>query len=145
MLGSRIYHVLYWLHRYLFNDCHFDWEASLLLYNYTVLNFFIIKKIYIFKRYYAINKPLYTQRLTANKKIVSIVVCLLLGLIWPVLPLFGWSYYTLEGGLTSCTVEWSERSFNVISYNVVIWVGGFFVPLIIIVYTNSKVIFLIYL
>ena len=83
------------------------------------------------------------QALTSKHKMSSIVLCIVLGLIWPVLPLFGWSYYTLEGGLTSCTVEWSERSFNVISYNIVIWVGGFFLPLIIIFYTNFKLIFIV--
>ena len=109
--------------------------------------FKIIRKISLIKnlflRYYAINKPLYMKALTSKHKILSIVMCIVLGLIWPVLPLFGWSYYTLEGGLTSCTVEWSERSFNVISYNVVIWVGGFFVPLIIIFYTNFKLIYIV--
>ena len=66
--------------------------------------------------------------------------CLVLGLIWPILPLFGWSHYTLEGALTSCTVEWAERSFNVVSYNITIWICGFLIPLIIIVYTNYKLI-----
>ena len=83
------------------------------------------------------------KTVTYKTKILSIIACLLFGLLWPILPLFGWSYYTLEGGLTSCTVEWSERSSNVISYNVTIWIGGFFLPLVIIVYTNVKMLLIV--
>ena len=74
---------------------------------------------------------------------VTILVCLMLGLLWPVLPLFGWSHYTLESGLTSCTVEWAERSLNVVSYNVTIWLAGFIAPLTIILYTNYKLIVIV--
>ena len=92
------------------------------------------------ERYYVIYKPMSIKKITFKFKIMSIVVCLLLGLLWPVLPLFGWSHYTLEGGLTSCAVEWAERSFNVVSYNVTIWVGGFVLPLLVISFTSFKLI-----
>jgi len=32
-------------------------------------------------------------------------------------PMFGWSYYSLEDGLVSCSVEYNEKSINLISYN----------------------------
>ena len=80
------------------------------------------------------------KNITFQFKACSIMACLMLGLLWPVLPLFGWSHYTLEGALTSCTVEWAERSLNVVSYNITIWIGGFLIPLVIMVFTNYKLI-----
>ena len=33
-----------------------------------------------------------------------IIICLLLGLIWSILPLIGWSFYTYEGLGVSCSI-----------------------------------------
>lgn len=81
-----------------------------------------------------------------NTKTVLIVVliCVLGGVFWAILPLFGWSYYSLEGSLTSCSVEWYERSFNVISYNVTIFVFMFFIPLLLIFGSNLKLVLIVY-
>ncbi len=65
-----------------------------------------------------------------------IAICILLGVFWASLPLFGWSHYSLESGLTSCSVEWAERSFNVYSYNVTIFIFVFVIPVFIIVFCN---------
>jgi hypothetical protein len=69
-----------------------------------------------------------------------IIASALLSLIWSTAPFFGWSFYSLEGGLTSCSVEWADRSWNVLSYNVTIWIFGFLVPLALIVYCNIHII-----
>ena len=94
-------------------------------------------------RYLVVYKPINLSILRFKYKLLTIFVCLMLGLLWAVLPLFGWSHYTLESGLTSCTVEWSERTLNVVSYNVTIWLAGFIAPLIIILYTNYKLIVIV--
>lgn len=65
-----------------------------------------------------------------------IALCVLISLFWAICPLFGWSHYSLEGGLTSCSVEWAERTWNVYSYNVTIWVFAYILPLATIVYCN---------
>ena len=70
----------------------------------------------------------------------SIVVSLLLGFMWPVFPLLGWSHYSLEGNLTSCSIEWAERSVNVISYNVTIFICVLIIPVTIIVYCDIKLV-----
>lgn len=49
----------------------------------------------------------------------------------------------MEGANTSCSVEWKERTFSVISYNVSMFVFVFFVPLAIIVFTNIRLITII--
>ena len=58
-------------------------------------------------------------------------------------PLVGWSYYSLEGALTSCSVEWAERSFSVISYNIFIFILTFVLPTLVISITNLKMIFIV--
>jgi len=50
----------------------------------------------------------------------------------------GWSYYTPEGALVSCSIEWSKRFFNVISYNVIIFITTWGLPLSIMVPTSFK-------
>jgi len=67
---------------------------------------------------------------------VLILISFILSLIWPSAPLFGWSYYSLEGGLTSCSVEWSDKTPSVVSYNITILITVFFIPIIIIATTN---------
>ena len=50
--------------------------------------------------------------------------------------MFGWSYYSLEGALTTCSVEWEDRSFNVVSYNVAMFAGVYFVPLQVMIFST---------
>lgn len=59
------------------------------------------------------------------------------------MPVFGWSYYSLEGALTSCSIEWHERSFNVISYNMTIFVATFIMPFGVIAITNIKLLLIV--
>jgi hypothetical protein len=58
-------------------------------------------------------------------------------------PMFGWSHYSLEGALTSCSVEWFEKSFNVISYNISMFIFVYFIPLLIIFGTSLGLIILV--
>lgn len=69
--------------------------------------------------------------------------CFILGLIWATLPIFGWSHYSLEGVQTSCSVEWNEKNFNVLSYNVTILIAVFILPVSIIAYTNIRLILMV--
>lgn len=92
--------------------------------------------IYKLLRYQKIYTKADTPNL--NKTISSFLICLLFGLFWALAPLYGWSYYTLEGGLTSCCVKWNEKSFNIISYNTALFIFGYLVPLIIIIFCNIK-------
>ena len=92
--------------------------------------------IFMFKRFIIIFKPLSLKSLTFKMSYVVIAFCSLLGLFMASAPLFGWSYYSLEGSLTSCSVEWAERSTNVISYNIFIFVITFCIPVCIIVPAN---------
>ena len=62
-----------------------------------------------FERFYIIHKPMSVR--TINKRLTTgaIIACGLFGAFWSAMPVFGWSYYSLEGALTSCSVEWHEK------------------------------------
>lgn len=95
------------------------------------------------ERYYIINSQV--NNFFVNKKTVLRLVgfCVMNGLIWASFPLFGWSYYSLEGANTSCSVEWNERSMNVVSYNLAMFVFVYFIPLVVICVSNFKLIFMV--
>lgn len=95
------------------------------------------------ERYVVLKNPAFIKKLNFGLYFKVISICILLSLLWATFPLFGWSYYTLEGALTSCSVEWADRSWNVFTYNVTIWVFGFIVPLSAILYCNIMTIKLI--
>ena len=85
------------------------------------------------------------KKITVQVVYMTVLVCVLLSLTWSTAPFFGWSYYSLEGGLTSCSVEWADRSWNVLSYNITIWIFGFLIPLAVIVYCNIRIIRIVYI
>ena len=95
------------------------------------------------ERYYIIYRPMSVKKITLKYKLASIGLCLLFGIIWPIMPLIGWSRYTLESGLTSCTVAWTSRSFNVVSYNVTILFTVFLIPFVSIAFTNLKLVLIV--
>lgn len=74
---------------------------------------------------------------------ISIGLCLFGGLVCAGAPFIGWSYYSMEGALTSCSVDWADRSFNVVSYNIFIFIISYFIPVAIIIYTNLKLLFIV--
>lgn len=71
---------------------------------------------------------------------LKVIGCMLLALVWTVMPIFGWSRYSFEGIGTSCSIEWNENSFNVFSYNITILVTIFCIPLFFMGYFNFKLI-----
>jgi hypothetical protein len=74
--------------------------------------------------------------------LLAAVICLSTGLGWSLLPTVGWSYYALEGAQTSCSVKWEDPSFNVVSYNIAMFLFVFIVPLTFLLVTNYKLILL---
>lgn len=82
---------------------------------------------------------MYINKITYKICIAGIFLSVFFGLFWSVLPLIGWSYYSLEENKIVCSVEWKHKSFNVISYNISIFVFVFILPIVIIVYTSVKI------
>ena len=100
-----------------------------------------------FERYHVITNTSASKFQRVDKRVVvfSILGCVLLAFVWAGLPLLGWSAYSLEGTRTSCSVVWNERSFNVLSYNISMFIGLYFLPLILIMTTNLKLIWMVLL
>lgn len=68
-----------------------------------------------------------------------IFISIAIGIFWSVMPFFGWSYYSQESSLISCCVEWNSDSFNVVSYNISMFVFVFFLPITVITYCQITV------
>ena len=86
-------------------------------------------------------RPFDIRTIGFRMNLIGIVLSVAIGVFWSVVPMFGWSYYSLEGALTSCSVEWEDRSFNVVSYNVAIFTGVYFIPLTVIIITGILLVF----
>ena len=65
-------------------------------------------------------------------------ICVLLGIFWAVLPIIGWSQYSLESQKTSCCIEWSSKSASTVSYNIALFLFVFILPLVIMTFTSFK-------
>ena len=85
------------------------------------------------ERYYTIKNTLTNNRISNNTKLKIIAFCLFCGLFWAVLPLIGWSRYTLEKSLTTCSLVWDDESIESFSYNVSIFIFVYLIPLIIMI------------
>jgi hypothetical protein len=88
------------------------------------------------QRFYFLYRPFQMRKLTFKTTINASIVSAVISLFWSIAPMFGWSHYSLEGALTSCSVEWVEKSFNVISYNISMFIFVFFIPLILIILSD---------
>lgn len=80
-----------------------------------------------------------------SEKFITLLIflCILLGLFWSLMPLIGWSHYSLEDNYVGCAVEWKERTPSVISYNICIFIFVFIIPFSIIIFTNIKSILIV--
>lgn len=127
-------HVFCWMLKHILN---------ILYINGKVLIFFLLEFFKVNKMFFIVPRlklSYFQSRLDVDKAAKSIVTSCVFGIAWPIMPLLGWSRYSLEGDLTSCSIEWAERSFNVISYNMTILVFVLIIPVSIIIYCDIKLI-----
>nr|BBI55014.1 multiple tissue opsin 1 [Anguilla japonica] len=64
-------------------------------------------------------------------------------LLWAVPPLFGWSRYGPEGPGTTCSVNWTAKSANNVSYIICLFFFCLILPFVVIVYSYSKLLHVI--
>ena len=103
-----------------------------------VLRCWIFYIYYFYYRWIAIAHPLEHNKITYKVQIGCVLFCYLQGLLWAGFPLFGWSSYDMEGILTSCSVQWQDRSTSVWTYNVLMFVFVLFVPVTAMFFSNFK-------
>ena len=84
-----------------------------------------------------------TQGLQKFEEGTSILISILIGIFWAIVPLFGWSEYSLEGAMISCSVEWNKRTASIMSYNISIALFVFILPLVIIIIINWKIVYIV--
>jgi c-opsin len=84
-----------------------------------------------------------TQGLQKFEEDTSILISILIGIFWAIVPLFGWSEYSLEGAMISCSVEWNKRTASIMSYNISIALFVFILPLVIIIIINGKIVYIV--
>ena len=98
-----------------------------------------------FQRFYIIYRPFNQSQVSFRTNIIIVFACLLKGLVWSLFPAIGLSsiHYTLEGSYTSCGIEWREQSFNLNLFKIAIFTGVYLIPLVLIVFTSVKLIFLV--
>lgn len=89
-------------------------------------------------RYFILDNPSHAIEIKNKLITKSVLVCSILSFFWSTAPIFGWSYYSLEDGLVSCSVEYNEKSFNVISYNIGMFIFVFIIPFGITIASNFK-------
>ncbi len=89
-----------------------------------------------FERYYSIYNPKQANKITFKLMLKLVMACFLASLFWSTMPLLGWSNYMLEDGATGCCIETREKSLNVQSYNLAMFVFVFMIPFGFIVVLN---------
>lgn len=90
-----------------------------------------------------IYRPQSIQKVTYLRVGFGIKLSIFYGIFWSMAPLFGWSHYSLESNNLFCSVEWKERTLNVLSYNVCMFIFVFFIPLVIIGVMSTKTLMIV--
>ena len=91
-------------------------------------------------RYFMIKYPMNKAKV---KPRYMIVFSIFLGFIWSVLPLIGWSGYSKIQESPYCSIEMNDRSLNVISYNITVFIFVFLLPFGIIFVNSYKTVSLV--
>ncbi|XP_029308548.1 teleost multiple tissue opsin a [Cottoperca gobio] len=91
-----------------------------------------------YERYSTMMVP--TEADSSNYRKISLGITLswVYSLIWTVPPLFGWSKYGLEGPGTTCSVDWTAKTANSISYIICLFIFCLIAPFLVIVFCYGK-------
>ncbi|XP_028988365.1 vertebrate ancient opsin-like [Betta splendens] len=91
-----------------------------------------------YERYSTMMAP--TEADSSNYRKISLGIALswAYSLFWTLPPLFGWSHYGPEGPGTTCSVNWTSKTANNISYIICLFVFCLIVPFFAIVFCYGK-------
>jgi hypothetical protein len=81
-----------------------------------------------FERFYIMYTPLKIRNISYRLAFLTIFICCLFGLFWAIMPLVGWSYYTIEDGLISCSIEYRGNDWNIRSFIISIFIFVYLIP-----------------
>uniref|UniRef100_A0A8C5GNI0 Vertebrate ancient opsin-like n=1 Tax=Gouania willdenowi TaxID=441366 RepID=A0A8C5GNI0_GOUWI len=91
-----------------------------------------------YERYSTMMGPTEADSSNYRKISLGIILSWVYSLIWTVPPLFGWSHYGPEGPGTTCSVEWTAKTMNNISYIICLFIFCLIVPFLVIVFCYGK-------
>ncbi|XP_069020744.1 pinopsin-like [Embiotoca jacksoni] len=91
-----------------------------------------------YERYSTMMGPTEADSSNYRKISLGITVSWVYSLIWTLPPLFGWSNYGPEGPGTTCSVDWTAKTANNISYITCLFVFCLTVPFLVIVFCYGK-------
>ncbi|XP_018608750.2 vertebrate ancient opsin-like [Scleropages formosus] len=91
-----------------------------------------------YERYCTMMGPVEADATNYRKIAMGIGLSWVYSLAWTLPPLFGWSAYGPEGPGTTCSVNWTTRNANNISYIISLFVFCLILPFIVIVYCYGK-------
>ena len=96
-----------------------------------------------YERYFILKSSMNVKKLNLKVLSTGVFISILMGLFWATMPVIGWSHYSLEDSRVSCAIEWKERTLNVISYNVCIFILVFGIPFSFTIISNVKSILIV--
>lgn len=91
-----------------------------------------------FERYSTMMTPTEADSSNYCKVCLGVAVSWVYSLVWTAPPLFGWSSYGPEGPGTTCSVNWTAKTANNISYIICLFVFCLIVPFLVIVFCYGK-------
>ncbi|WP_260400132.1 rhodopsin, partial [Phocaeicola vulgatus] len=86
-------------------------------------------------RYNVIVKGLQGKPMTNKTALMKILFIWSVATFWTVMPLVGWNQYVLEGNMTSCGIDYLNRSWNTRSYLIIYSLFVYYTPLSLIIYS----------
>ena len=96
-----------------------------------------------YERYSTMLGPTEADSTNYRKVALGVAVSWVYSLVWTVPPLFGWSQYGPEGPGTTCSVNWTAKTTNNISYIICLFVFCLLVPFMVIVFCYGKLLYAI--
>ncbi|KAL7387269.1 hypothetical protein ABVT39_021092 [Epinephelus coioides] len=91
-----------------------------------------------YERYSTMVAPTEADSSNYRKISLGIILSWVYSLIWTLPPLFGWSQYGPEGPGTTCSVDWTAKTANSMSYIICLFVFCLIVPFLVIVFCYGK-------
>ncbi|CAL8343989.1 unnamed protein product [Merluccius merluccius] len=91
-----------------------------------------------YERYSTMMGPTEADATNYRKVYMGIGLSWAYSLLWTLPPLFGWSHYGPEGPGTTCSVDWTAKTTNNISYIVCLFIACLVLPFMVIVYCYSR-------
>ncbi|XP_013880176.1 vertebrate ancient opsin isoform X2 [Austrofundulus limnaeus] len=94
-----------------------------------------------YERYSTMITPIEADASNYTKISLGILLSWVYSLLWTLPPLFGWSHYGLEGPGTTCSVDWTAKTANNISYIICLFIFCLLGPFLVIVFCYGKLLY----